>query len=113
MNKDRFKDLSARGGGSLEEKINQLGSAHKTESLEDFKVHTLRIRQSHIERIKDYVYEQKYAGKPFITQGDVIDQALGEFFEKVGVISQRPDEMKNKERRFTGRRKKGKNDFEL
>lgn len=113
MSKDRFKDLSARGGGSFEERVNELGGARKNDSSEEYKVHTLRIRQSHIEKIKDYVYEQKYAGKPFITQGDVIDQALDDFFERVGEISQRPEELRKMEKRYTGRRKKGRNDFEL
>ncbi|WOK07189.1 hypothetical protein RT717_00960 [Imperialibacter roseus] len=112
MSKDKFKALSARGGGLFDEKITELRNDRKPD-IDEAKVHTFRIKQSNIEKLKNYVHQQKFVGFPYISQGEVIDEALERFFESVGQISERPEELKKKERKRTGRRKKEQSDFEL
>ncbi|MEQ8686002.1 MAG: hypothetical protein RIE86_11945 [Imperialibacter sp.] len=112
MSKDKFKALSARGGGLFDEKISELKNDGKADA-DDAKVHTFRIKQSNIEKLKNYVHKQKFAGFPYISQGEVIDEALERFFESVGPISERPEELKKKEKKRTGRRKRGGREFEL
>ncbi|MEQ8416552.1 MAG: hypothetical protein RIB71_18870 [Imperialibacter sp.] len=112
MSKDKFKALSARGGGLFDEKITELRNDGKADA-DDSKVHTFRIKQSNIEKLKNYVHQQKLAGFPYISQGEVIDEALERFFESVGDIAERPEEQKKREKKLTGRRKKGNKDFDL
>lgn len=113
MSKDKFKELGARGGGLFNDRIDEFQGNESSSSKDEPKVHTIRIRPSLIEKTKDYVHLEKFNGNPYITQGDVISTALEEFFERAGKIPERPDELKKMERRYTGRKKKKGNDFEL
>ena len=72
---------------------------------EEQKPHTLTIRPSYIDKMKDYVHWKKTMGDPYYTQGDVLEEALTMLFGQAGEIPPRPEEIRRKEKRRTGRRK--------
>ncbi len=112
LGKDQFKSSKARHtGGDTNQQNQDLISelkARAEEADQEPKNHTLRLTPILIEKIKDYVYFQKLNGHPFYSQGELVEQAALEFFERLDFpIPERPKEVKMKEKRRTGRKKRG------
>ncbi|MEP0366864.1 MAG: hypothetical protein ABJN36_11405 [Cyclobacteriaceae bacterium] len=109
--KDQFKSSKARHTGQdtneqNKELINEL-RVRSEEADQEPRNHTLRLTPVLLEKIKDYVYHQKLNGQPFYSQGELVEQAVWEFFERLDhVVPERPDEVKKKEKRRTGRKKR-------
>ena len=108
MSKDKLKqdleDLSKTRVGTDKDAI-----SNDFYQDEERKPHTSLIKPSLIEKIKDYAHHMKMSEDPYYTQGDALEEALNMLFDKVGEIPERPEEIKRKERRRTGRRKGGIN----
>lgn len=82
--------------------VSQISADFKEE--EHQKPHTLTIRPSFIEKIKDYVHFKKVSGEPYYTQGDAVEEALSMLFSEIDP-PQRPAELRKKEMKRTGRKK--------
>jgi len=98
--KTQVRSLSKTREGT---KVTELQQEFNQE--EEQRPHTLTIRPSYIDRIKDYVYLRKIQGEPYFTQGDAVELALNLLFQKEGDIPARPEELKRKEKRRTGRKR--------
>lgn len=99
--KDQIKYHSKKREGT---KVEDIKEAFHQE--EDQKPHTLTIRPSYVDKIKDYVYMKKTQGLFNYTQGDAVETALTLLFEEAGDVPSRPEHIRQKEKRRTGRRKK-------
>ena len=104
---------------SKEDLFNQIASQSKTRAgqkkkpkeakanfeTDELMPHSLTIRPSKLEWLRNYVYQQKLAKDPDYTQGEALDEALDLLMELHGPQPERPDKVKAKERKRTGRRK--------
>jgi hypothetical protein len=68
--------------------------------------HSLTIRPSKLEWIRNYVYAKRRAEDPDYTQGHALDEALTLLIEQQGTQEERPDSVKKKEKKKSGRRKR-------
>ena len=108
--KDQFKSSKARHTGQDTNQQNKelIADLKKRSEQADQEPrnHTLRLTPILLEKIKDYVYHQKLNGQPFYSQGELVEQAVWEFFEQLDdAVPERPDEVKAKEKRRTGRKR--------
>ncbi len=111
--KEKFKSPKARyTGGDILSQTEDIRSEfidRYSEMDSEPKNHTLRLSPIILERMKDYVYYQKLNGKPFYSQGELVESAVNDFFNRLGVgIPTRPEEVRDREGKRTGRRKKSK-----
>lgn len=106
MKKESLKDVirsssKSRYGSDISTLRNQ------EEVEEDFKAHTISIKPSFIDKLKDYVHMRKIEDDPYFTQGRAVQEALELLFTQAGDISSRPDSLKKKEAKRTGRKARG------
>lgn len=93
---DQSKDLLRTTKESLDNKLQ-----------EQPKTHSLTILPSYIEKMRNIVHFKKVNGNPYYTQGQLLQEALDLFFQRLETeIPDRPKEVKRAEQRRTGRRKK-------
>jgi len=70
------------------------------------KTHSLTLRTTHIDKMRNYVHFRKMNGDPYFTQGQMLEEAIDLFLSSIDLeIPERPDEVKEKEKKRTGRRK--------
>lgn len=72
---------------------------------DDLIPHSLTIRPSKLEWLRNYVHQMKMKRDPYYTQGHALDEALDLLMKQEGDQPERPDTAKAKERKRAGRRK--------
>lgn len=72
---------------------------------DDLMPHSLTIRPSKLNWLRNYVHQQKMKHDPYYTQGDALDEAIELLIAQEGDQPERPDSVKAKERKRSGRRK--------
>lgn len=114
--KDKFKSPRARYTGDdilgqTESVRNEFMNRYSSDEAET-KNHTLRLSPGILERMKDYVYFQKLNGHPFYSQGELVETALNKYLSGLGIdIPERPTDVKNREGRRTGRKRKIRSNY--
>ena len=109
--KDQFKSSKARhtGGDTNEQNKDLILELRRRSEVENEepKNHTLRLTPLVLEKIKDYVHYQKINGKPYYSQGELVESVVWDFFERLDfLLPERPEEVKVREKRRTGRKNK-------
>jgi hypothetical protein len=67
---------------------------------------TFIVKNSHLEKLKDYVHFRRQQGHSFYTQKEALNDALDAFFEMKTKIPTRPDFIKEAEQQRANRIKK-------
>lgn len=67
---------------------------------------TFIVKNSHLEKLKDYVHYRRQQGHSFYTQKEALNDALDAFFEVKSQIPTRPDFIKEAEQHRSNRIKK-------
>ncbi|MCR9252076.1 MAG: hypothetical protein NXI20_16745 [bacterium] len=112
MSKENFKNPKARYTGEelfkQDKELATVMNQNADRAYEELpKTHSLTMLGSYIDKMRDYVHYQKLNGHPYYTQGQLLQEALDQFFQNLGIdIPERPDHVKRSEKRRTGRRKK-------